>query len=415
MADNGIHPLAHAEGTHAPQHYPRRVLLTIAGLTPQVVTETLYALAVVADDGAAFLPTQIRLITTSEGAERARLSLLSEDPGWLARLCRDYGLVAPAFSASDIQLLTNAEGAPLADIRAVPDNTRVADQIIDSVRALCADPDCALHVSLAGGRKTMGYYAGYALSLFGRPQDRLSHVLVSEPFENSWNFFYPTPYSRVIETHDKKLADTRDAQITLAPIPFVRLRDGLPERLLAGQASFGETIATAQRALQPPELVIDLAGQRVQVAGEIITLAAAPLAFYSLFARRCQQGEPALSWRDPDLSKAYLTEYAALVGEASGDYERAETALADGMGDDDFDQRKARTNAALRKALGPQLAAPYLIQTQGRRPRSRSRLTLDPRVIRFGPINADGGNLAAAASSNGALSSGAASSRELPP
>jgi CRISPR-associated protein (TIGR02584 family) len=61
------------------------------------------------------------------------------------------------------------------------------------VRELTADPDCAIHASIAGGRKTMGFYLGYALSLFGRPQDRLSHVLVSSPFESNQNFFYPLP------------------------------------------------------------------------------------------------------------------------------------------------------------------------------------------------------------------------------
>jgi CRISPR-associated protein (TIGR02584 family) len=35
-------------------------------------------------------------------------------------------------------------------------------------------------MSIAGGRKTMGFYAGYALSLYGRAQDRMSHVLVEE-------------------------------------------------------------------------------------------------------------------------------------------------------------------------------------------------------------------------------------------
>ena len=397
MADNGAPSQADAPDRRAPHEYPRRALLAVAGLTPQILTETLYALAVAPADGQPFLPTEIRLITTTEGAERARLSLLSDDPGWLARLCADYGLTPPAFSVPDIQVLTAAQGAPLADIRSVADNARVADQLIETVRHFTADPHGALHVSLAGGRKTMGYYAGYALSLFGRPQDRLSHVLVSAPFEQSWNFFYPTPYSRVIETQDKKLADTRDAEVTLAPIPFVRLREGLPGRLLQGEATFGETIAAAQRALQPPGLIIDLANQRLQAAGEVVTLAPAPLAFYSLFARRAQQGAPALSWRDPDLAAAYLAEYAALVGDASGDYERAETALADGMSDDDFDQRKARANRALRERLGEQLAAPYLIQTQGRRPHSESSLGLTPEAIRFAAISVDGGNLASPA------------------
>jgi CRISPR-associated protein (TIGR02584 family) len=142
----------------SPHEYPRRVLLAVAGLSPQILTETLYALAVASDPP--FVPTEVRLITTAEGAERARLSLLSDDPGWFARLLADYRLPPIDFDTHAIQILTGTDGQPLADIRQLADNTRVADHLIDAVRALTADPNCALHVSLAGGRKTMGYYAG---------------------------------------------------------------------------------------------------------------------------------------------------------------------------------------------------------------------------------------------------------------
>ncbi|ESQ14168.1 MAG: TIGR02584 family CRISPR-associated protein [Thiohalocapsa sp. PB-PSB1] len=368
--------------TCAPYHYPRRILLAVAGLSPQILTETLYALAVAT--APPFVPTAIRLITTAEGAERARLSLLSDDPGWFARLCRDYQLPPIDFGPHAIQILSDAAGRPLADIRDLADNACVADQITETIRALTSDPSCALHVSLAGGRKTMGYYAGYALSLYGRAQDRLSHVLVTEPFEQSWNFFYPTPYPRVIETRDNKLADSQRAQVTLAEVPFVRLRAGVvPERLLNGGASFGETIAAAQRALEPPEVVIDLDNRRLQAAGESIALAPAALAFYALMARRRHMGLHAARWNSDGLAAQYLHEYQLIVGSACGDYERAETALANGMSADDFDYRRSRANKALTEALGAVLAKPYLIHADGRRPNTRYGLRLQPEAIRF--------------------------------
>ena len=377
----GAHRADHNGAGCAPHQYSRRVLLAVSGLSPQILTETLYALAVATEP--AFMPTEVRLITTSEGAERARLSLLSNDPGWFMRLCADYGLTPPAFSSAHIHVLQDDQGAALADIRSIDDNARVADHLIETIRDLTADPDCALHVSLAGGRKTMGYYAGYALSLFGRPQDRLSHVLVSEPFEQSWAFFYPTPYSRVIETRDGKLADTQEALVTLAEVPFVRLRDGLPQRLLQGGATFGATIDAAQRALEPPELVIDLAGRRLQAAGEVIAVAPAPLAFYALMARRRQLGLHAVRWNTEGLVAQYLHEYAQILGAHAGDYERTESALAHGMTGDDFDYRRSRANKVLCDALGRALAKPYLIQTDGRRPNTRYGLRLEPEAIRF--------------------------------
>ena len=362
--------------------FTRRILLAVTGLTPQVVTETLYALAVQRQPP--FIPTEIHLLTTAEGAEAARLGLLSADPGWFHRLCRDYELPAMAFDASHIQVLRAADGTPLEDIRTPADNERAADTITETLRALTADPAAALHVSIAGGRKTMGYYLGYALSLFGRPQDRLSHVLVSAPFEGCPAFYYPTAYHNVITLRDNKLADTRDAQVTLAEIPFVRLRDGLNQRLLNGAASFGQTVAAAQRALQAPELVIDLPGRRLRAAGEWLDMAPVELAFYSLMARRQCQGRDGVRRGDAGLDAAFLTEYRQIVRAYSGELERIETALAQGMSTEYFDQRKSRVNSTLEAALGPALAAPYLIQGEGQRPRTRYGLRLEAGAIRFG-------------------------------
>src|SRR5574337_1815314 len=79
-----------------PHTYPRRVLLAVTGLSPQIVTETLYALA---HREPAVVPTEIRLVTTLEGAERARLTLLDPEDGQFHALCRDYGLVGIRFDA----------------------------------------------------------------------------------------------------------------------------------------------------------------------------------------------------------------------------------------------------------------------------------------------------------------------------
>jgi CRISPR-associated protein (TIGR02584 family) len=365
--------------------YPRRILLAVTGLTPQVVTETLYALAVQRQPP--FIPTEIHLLTTAEGAEEARLGLLSADPGWFHRLCRDYELPAMDFDARHIQVLRDAAGAPLDDIRTPADNQRAADTITETLRTLTADPDAALHVSIAGGRKTMGYYLGYALSLFGRPQDCLSHVLVSAPFEGCPAFYYPTRYPNVITLRDNKLADTRDAQVTLAEIPFVRLRDGLNQRLLTGVASFGQTVEAAQRALLPPELVIDLPGRLLTAAGERVDLAPVDLAFYSLLARRQCQGKGFVRRGADGLDQAFLPEYRQIVGDHSGDLERIEAALAQGMDVAYFDQRKSRVNGTLEEVLGRQLAAPYLIQAEGKRPKTRFGVGLAAEAIRFGTID----------------------------
>ena len=260
-------------------------------MTPQVVTETLYALM---QQGRQALPHELHLLTTAVGAERARLALLSEQLGWYQRFLADYRLAPIAFDAGRNHVLQDADGQPMADIRSAEDNALAANQVADLVRRFTAREDVQLHVSLAGGRKTLGYFAGYALGLFGRDGDRLSHVLVSDPYESSWDFFYPTSYQRIIKTAQNRLVDCAQTEVTLADIPFVRLRHGLPEALLDGRAWFAQAVAAAQAGLAPPRLVLNLAHQRVQAAGRTVNLAPADLAFLAWFARRAAATLPGL-------------------------------------------------------------------------------------------------------------------------
>ena len=366
-------------GSRNPIDFPRRVLLAVSGLSPQIVTETLYALAVRGERR--WVPTEIRLLTTARGAEHARLNLLSGDR-WFHRLCADYHLPPIHFDADCIEVIRDAEGAPLADIRSQADNDATADALTEAVRALTAAPDCALHVSIAGGRKTMGYYLGYALSLFGRAQDHLSHVLVEEGYEGHPQFYYPSPGERVIHTlgPNPRPLDCRQAEVTLAEIPFVRLREGLPDRLLGGAARFSDTVSELNRALTPPRLEIDVDDGRVTAGGCAVPMAPADLAFLMWFARRERAGLPGLGRPAEGAPDAgYAAEYLAEYDRLHGLNERTEQRYRDGMSHRDFDERRTRVNAALRAALGLRHCAPYLINGSGRP--KRYRLDLPPTAI----------------------------------
>lgn len=364
-----------------PESYPRRVLLAVTGLSPQIVTETVYALAI--ERKPAWVPTEIQILTTVRGAENARLNLLSDEPGWFHRLCRDYALPPIAFDPDSIHVMRTPAGAPLEDIRDDADNMAAADFLTEHVRRLTADEQASLHVSIAGGRKSMGFFLGYALSLFGRPQDRLSHVLVSPPFESHHDFYYPSPETRVLQT-PKQTLDAKNATVWLGDIPFVRLRDGLPEALLAGAARFPDAVAAAQRSLAPPLLVLELsnAGVEIRAGGTVVEMAPADAAFYLLMARAAIAGRT-LRWNDRALPHAYLREYARFSKPASARYEEAEKRLADPILDDWFEERKSKCNASLKRALGPAGARAYSIERSGGKGASRSGLGLPADAIHF--------------------------------
>src|SRR5690606_3539532 len=68
----------------------RRVLLAVSGMSPQIITETLYALIV----EHAWVPHEVRLITTAQGKDKA-VSQLLEGERHFQRLLDDYRITQP--------------------------------------------------------------------------------------------------------------------------------------------------------------------------------------------------------------------------------------------------------------------------------------------------------------------------------
>lgn len=227
-----------------PEHFERRILLMVAGHSPAIITETLYALP--ADQK----PTEIRIITTASGKDMLKKHLLGAN-NIIEQLCKEHGIPAPLFDESRIDVIAK-DGIELPDIQTEAENEITADFITATVRELTRDADCSLHVSIAGGRKTMTYYLGYALSVFGRIQDRMSHVLVEDRYAIP-GFFYPTQKSHILtNSRTGEMFDAKDVKVMLGELPFIRLRDGLTDDLLNKQdISYSNIIEIAQRQLNP--------------------------------------------------------------------------------------------------------------------------------------------------------------------
>lgn len=364
-----------------PAEFPRRVLVAVSGLSPQIVTETLYGLVT---QETPFIPTEIHLLTTQEGAHRVQLDLLHQHNGKFHHFCRDYSMPAITFGADQIHILRDEQGQPMSDIRTPVQNERAADQITQLIAELSQDDEAAIHASIAGGRKTMGYYLGYALSLFGREQDRLSHVLVTEGYEGHPEFFYPTIESRVIYNRDKRPMDSQEAQVVLAHIPFVRLRDDVPENLLQGRAGFSETIGMARKAEQESELVIDRIQRTLTASGINISMPDNVMAFYVWLLRQTLDGERLARPVDyepvPEYASRYLAEYEQLVDDRRS-IEGTKGALTKGMDQAFFAEKITRINKLLNQQLGKRLARSYAIKNYGSRGSSVYATPLTPEQV----------------------------------
>jgi CRISPR-associated protein (TIGR02584 family) len=246
------------------------------GTNPQVLTETLYAIHM---QGRPF-PDEVYLITSANAKKKAVEWLF--DNRQIEHLKAHHQLPDFKFELSHILLMEHDDGEAVYDGREEEDQQSIADSITRIVAKFTADDNCRVHASIAGGRKTMAFYMGYAMSIFGRQQDILSHVFVSKDFEFSDQFFFPTLTDNIIVQHNKNL-NTKNAKVTLAEIPFVRMRNMVDQSFVnrIESNSFSKTVAMLN-AYKDKTLKAFIVSKKkcILVSGIKIKLPPKELAFY---------------------------------------------------------------------------------------------------------------------------------------
>ena len=207
-------------------------LLAVTGLSPAIVTETVWALA---REKRRVLPERVVCITTQVGADRMREQLFTPLPafsGLTAWAClraalkaRDHELIAEPPRVIGQADRKSGTFEALPDIVTPEQNDLAAAFILEQVRQVVTNPDTRLIASIAGGRKTMGALLHAAVTLIGRESDRLTHVLVDAPFETLPGFFFPGQPGPSLTDRDGREHAPADAVVRLADVPFVPLRN----------------------------------------------------------------------------------------------------------------------------------------------------------------------------------------------
>lgn len=266
-------------------HNFREILIFVAGATPQIITETIYALS---QKNPPIYPDEIYVITTSTGGKYINSTLLKK--GILEEMEKEYNLPRIPLTKNSIIVVKDSKGKEINDIRDEIDNEAIGNLITEFIRNKANDPQTRLHCSLAGGRKTMSFYLGSALQLFGRPWDKLYHVLVSPEFESNPGFFYKPKKNKFIECRlangrIKKL-NTKYAKIELTELPFIRLSGKLK---LQGK-SFKELIEECQKEIDissmQPSLIVKRKERTIYINNHVINMSPALLMVYITFLRQ---------------------------------------------------------------------------------------------------------------------------------
>ncbi len=292
----------------------KNILVAVTGASPQVLTETLFGLHIQGKP----LPEEVFVITTKHSKQMLIDGLFKQ--GHWQQLISDYSLPFIKFDESNIWLISDENGNELDDAKREEDQSTMADFITRKVAQLTAASNCAIHASIAGGRKTMAFYMGYAMSLYGREQDALSHVFVNDEFEFVKDFYYPTPEDNwIVGKTIGSRVNTKDAHVTLAEIPFVRMRKQFESDLInqLDDSSFSKTVALMNAANQPLSVSINLKTKTLSVLGIDIKFSAKLLALYLFMLsqpqRQIKVGSSFI--KNPQFTQQYLSHFNKMNGD----------------------------------------------------------------------------------------------------
>ncbi len=166
--------------------------------------------------------------------------------------------------------------------RSEEDAIAFGDAVCEVVQRETRDDGAVVHLSLAGGRKTMSFHGGAAMTLFGRPQDELSHVLVHPPAleRPEADFWWP--------------GHNHTGDVNLSLIPFVRVRGRLPRTMLEQKMDYARYVAQVNAATEGTSVVLEMLADTstLRIAGGTVLVRLEPKDFivYRVLAEWAKTG-----------------------------------------------------------------------------------------------------------------------------
>lgn len=272
------------------------ILIAGMGNSPQVLTETVWELAHLKKP---LVPDEIVVLAAKNTTAKLRKVLLEGDaPVWreLIASLKKEGVSVDGklvFGSTSIRVIPDANGDEMQDLRTGEDNLRAADFMLQQIRQHTESPDTVVLVSIAGGRKTMSALLFSCMTLLGREDDKVFHVLMPPEFEGGVEppFYYPRKgvTHTALKTGKKFKGDKVRSE--LFEVPFVRMRGWYQEKFKSIPPSYQTLISKVQTVAPPavnyPEIEIDAANGTVKLNGSLVSLSKTNFAALLFLAKGC--------------------------------------------------------------------------------------------------------------------------------
>lgn len=232
----------------------KTILVCTLGKSPQVLVETVWALA---NQEKRIVPDEIVAISMNNFARDVKDSIFGKGKGWnllIEKLRKAKVPIVGKLHFEDV-IVANDEKGLIEDLRTVEDNTRCANYFFALLRSYLGEgDDTRVIVSLAGGRKSLSALVTANMSLFARPQDRLVHLIADSKFEDG-KYHFP-----------------KDGKgFSLFEVPFVRVRGLIQGVDIRKASSFAECMRITQERISGiqdyPEITLNASNASLMVSG----------------------------------------------------------------------------------------------------------------------------------------------------
>jgi len=338
------------------------ILVSVSGLTPQVITEALYFLCVKKK----IKINEIYVITTQKG--KNVLQGKENIPGTtnttlkkeITELCRHYKLSEPKFDLTGRHIIAaREESAELTDIRTDIHNQLFPNKIAEFIKQKTSKPENVLHCLITGGRKSMSVHLAGVLSLFGREHDKLYHILTSEKFE--FKGFYPKTKEEI-------------KSLELSEIPYVRLRPlvspSLTQKELNSKTYIDFVRYTQTRLSLVSEnqhLLIDIPRRSLIFNDKSITLEPLQLALYCLIIQKYYADKKPVKIHEI-VSVSFAKELKEFLIEFIPSFHESDSAKKpwwiNGLDDTSFRSKRSKINQKINEFIDdPNLAENFTISS----------------------------------------------------
>ena len=269
----------------------RKILIAGMGTSPAVLTNAVWALA---HGEKPVVPDEIVVFITKNGKTLLKKELF-DDGVWadMLKSLASEGIDIEGkliFGETSIRSIPDVRGNEIDDLRTGDDNLRAADFMLGELRKYTEDNGTELHVSIAGGRKTMSALLFSCMSLLGREQDKVYHVLLPPALEGGVTptFYYPKCGTTYTARGTGKKYKSKDLQCELFEVPFVRMRGWYQEKFKEIPPSYRTLISKVQTVAPPavayPDIEIDAWNGWVMLNGQQVAMSRPCFAMLLLLA-----------------------------------------------------------------------------------------------------------------------------------